>query len=283
MGLEGMILHPLAGRRQNPHRGMGLGGGGVTAGGDGTVLGVQHTFFRNANQAAGLLHAGEHVLHNGAALVHHNGGVDAMLGKIRHNVGRTLTVDLLTAGEGKVNVLFRLEALTDEVIGGGKNAVEGDLGVQRAAAPENAVLDDPGEGRLVPLFLVDRHHVIVRHHNGRVAFLLARPPQQQRPVGKLLEGAGAEHVGVKCRQQRDQLLKFPLVLQRMVVVGHGLAANQLGEGIHGGVPVKGDFFLGDFGLGLGTETDGADGDHGNECNQNGENQISDHVYRTPLL
>ena len=202
---------------------MRLGGGGVAAGGDGTVLGVQHTFFRNADETAGLLHAGEHILHHGAALVHHNGGVDAVLGEIRHDVGRTLTVDLITAGEGKVNVLFRLEALTDEVIGGGKNAVEGDLGVQRAAAPENAVLDDPGEGRLVPLFLVDRHHVIVRHHNGRVAFLLARPPQQQRPVGKLLEGAGAEHVGVKCRQQRDQLLKFPLVLQRMVVVGHGLA------------------------------------------------------------
>ena len=123
----------------------------------------------------------------------------------------------------------------------------------------------------------------MRHHNGRVAFLLARPPQQQRPVGKLLEGAGAKHVGVKCRQKRDQLLELPLVLQRMVVVGHGLAANQLGEGIHGGVPVKGDFFLGDFGLGLGTEADGANGDHGDECNQNGENQISDHVYRTPLL
>ena len=47
---------------------------------------------------------------------------------------------LLTAGEGKVNVLFRLEALTDEGIGGGENAAEGDLGVQRAAAPENACL-----------------------------------------------------------------------------------------------------------------------------------------------
>ena len=69
----------------------------------------------------------------------------------------------------------------------------------------------------------------------------------------------------------------------MVVVGHGLAANQLGKGIHGGVFVKGDFFLGDFGLRLGTEADGADGDHGDECSQNGENQISDHVYRTPLL
>ena len=69
----------------------------------------------------------------------------------------------------------------------------------------------------------------------------------------------------------------------MVIVGHGLAANQLGEGIHGGVLVKGNFFLGDRGLGLGTEADGADGDHGDECNQNGENPISDHVYRTPLL
>ena len=188
-----------------------------------------------------------------------------MLGKIRHNVGRALTVDLLAAGEGKVNVLLRLEALTDEVIGGGENAVEGDLGVQGAAAPEDAVLNDSGEGGLVPLFLVDRHHIIVRHHNGGIARLLSRPPQQQRPVVKLPEGAGGEHVGVQGRQQGDQLLKFPLVLQRMVVVGHGLAANQLGEGIHGGVPVKGDFFLGDFGLGLGTEADGADGDHGNEC------------------
>ena len=123
----------------------------------------------------------------------------------------------------------------------------------------------------------------MRHHNGRVARLLARPPQQQRPVRKLLEGAGAEHVGVKCRQQRDQLLELPLVLQRVVIVGHSLAANQLGEGIHGGVPVKGDFFLGDFGLGLGTEADGADGDHGDEYDENCENQISDHVYRTPLL
>ena len=41
----------------------------------------------------------------------------------------------------------------------------------------------------------------------------------------------------------------------MVVVGHSFAANQLGEGIHGGVLVKGDFFLGDRGLGLGAEAE----------------------------
>ena len=172
-----MILHPLAGRRQHAHRGVGLGGGSVTAGGEGAVLGVQHPLFRNANQAAGLLHTGEHILHNGAAFVHHNGGVDAMLGKIRHNVGRALTVDLLAAGESEIDVLFRPEALADEGIGGGKNAVEGDLCVQGAASPEDAVLNDSGKGGLVPLFLVDRHHVVVRHHNGGVAFLLARPPK----------------------------------------------------------------------------------------------------------
>ena len=156
---------------------MRLGGGGVAAGGEGAVLGVQHPLFRNANQAAGLLHAGEHILHNGAALVHHNGGVDALLCKVRNNVGRALTVDLLAAGEGKIDVLFRPEALADEGIGGGKNAVEGDLRVQGAASPENAVRNDSGKGGLVPLFLIDGHHVVVRHHNGGVAHLLARPPK----------------------------------------------------------------------------------------------------------
>ena len=62
-------------------------------------------------------------------------------------------------------------------IGGGKNAVEGDLCVQGAASPEDAVLNDSGKGGLVPLFLVDGHHVVVRHHNGGVAHLLARPPK----------------------------------------------------------------------------------------------------------
>ncbi len=106
----------------------------MAAGGDGTVLGVQHTFSAMPMRPQGCFAPWGNILHHGAALVHHNGGVDAVLSEIRHNVDCALTVDLLTAGEGKV-MSFRLEALTDEVIGGGKNAVEGDL-VSRVPRPQ---------------------------------------------------------------------------------------------------------------------------------------------------
>ena len=119
--------------------------------------------------------------------------------------------------------MLRLEALTDQVIGAGENAVEGNLGIQGAPTPEHTVLQNGGEGRLVPLILVDWHHIVVGHQYRRISGGFSRPTEKQSPVGKLLKFTDLENLGIQCGQQLDELFKFCLILQGMVIVGNGFA------------------------------------------------------------
>ncbi len=184
-----------------------------------------------------------------------------MVDKILDNVGRAFSVDLLAAGEGKINVVFRLEALGDQIIGGGKDAVEGDLGIQGTPAPENTVLQNGSEGRLFPVLLVDRHHIVVGHEDSGISVGFSGPPQQQRPVRQLPDGADIENPGIEARQQGDQLVKFSRIFQSRVIVGYGFAAHQLSQSIHSGLFVKGNGVPGQLRLGLGRKSQGTQQNH----------------------
>ena len=272
-----MILHPLAGRRQNAHRSVGLGGRSMTAGRPGPELGIQHTLLRNADKAAGLRNAGEHILHHSAALVHNHSRLHMMVDKIPNDVLGTHAVDLFTAGEGEIDVIFRTEPLGDEVIGSGENAVEGGLGVQGATAPEDTVLQDARKGRLLPALLVHRHHIVVGHQHRRVPVVPAGPPQQQRPVRQLPDRTDIKHSGIQRGQQGDQLLELPVLFQGRIVVGNGFAPHQLGQGIHCRILVKIVAVASEGRLLLGGETGRPHCDHRSKGRQSHEDQDSDHI------
>ena len=239
----------------------------MTAGGGCPVLDIHHALFRDADEAAGSGDTGEDAVHHGAALVHHHGRLNVVVNEILHNVGRTLAADLLAPGEGEIDVVFRLEALSDEIVRSGQCAVEGDLGIQCAPTPENAVLDDAGEGGLFPVLLVDGHHIVVSHQHCRLSGLFSRPAQQQRPIREPVKGAGLKHMGIQPGKQGNELFKFGIVLQGVVVVGNGFAPNQLSQRIHGFFPVKFRNLTGSGGLGLGFEGGSPDGNDSHENRQ----------------
>ena len=193
---KGVIFHLAAGIRQYAHGGVGLGGGGVTAGGGNAVFQIHHALFGNTDERAGLLDAGENILDHRAALIHDQLDIDIVLLEPVDDIDGAGAVDLLLTGEGKVNVLLRLEAFGNEMIGGGQHAVKGDLGVKGAASPQHAVLNDALEGRLFPVLLLHRHHIKVRHHDRSLIVGLARPVEQQAAVRQAGEGAFFINMGI---------------------------------------------------------------------------------------
>ena len=270
---EGVIFHPAAGRGKHPHGGVRPGRGSVPAGGCYAVFQVQHPLFGNADEGAGLADAGEHILHHGAALIHHQLDIDMMLPEPVNNVDSAPPVDLLLPGKGKVDILRRGKAGGNQVVGGTKHAVEGDLGIQRAAPPQHPVLQNARKGRFFPVFLLDGHHIVVRHHDGGFLVGLARPVKQQGAVRQTGEGAELKHMGVELRQQPDELFKFRRVLLCGVGIADGAAAHQLLQTTDGGFPVKFHRLAGGGGFRLGPEGRGAQQHDRQQQNKDGKNEI----------
>ena len=115
------------------------------------------------------------------------------------------------------------------------------------------------------------------HQYGWVTGLLSRPAQQQPPVGEPVHGANLKYLRVQGGKQRNQLFKFSVVLQRMVIVGNGFAAHKLSKGVHSSVPVEGEGLIGDFRLLFGGKTDSTDGGDRDKQEKSGKNQITDHL------
>ena len=155
-----------------------------------------------------------------------------------HDVFGAGAVDLLAAGKSEIDIVFRLIALRYQRIGGEKNAVEGDLGIQRAPSPQNAIFNDAGKGRLIPMGLVGGDYIVVGHHHCRRGGLLTGPAKQQRPVRQSVELAGFKYLGIQFRQQGDELFKFGIIFFLRVGAGNGFALNQLLKISDGGFPVE---------------------------------------------
>ena len=273
---EGMVFNLAARRGELPHRRVRGGRGGVAAAGGDGILHVDHALFRNADHAAGLRYAGEHVIHDRAALVQHQFRLDVMGLKVIHDVDRALAVDFLAAGEGEVDVVFRHKALGDQVLRRGEHAVERHLRVQRAASPHHAVADFRFKCRVRPVFLFHRHHVVVRHQHRGFAVALALPAEEQAAVLHALHRAGLGYVWEELRQLADQLFKLRIVLQRVIFVGDRAALHQLCQRVKYRVLVVGDGLCRRPALRLGRKGRRADQNHGKKDEHQRQDDPTDH-------
>ena len=131
-------------------------------------LRVHESFFCDTDQGAGLLDAGEDSLDNRAAFVQHQRGHDAARAHGLDDDGLGFARNFLISSEGEIHVVFRHEPALEQVLRGFHHAQQGTLCVQRTATPEDAVLNQSVERGLCPEFLVDRHHVIMRHEHGGI-------------------------------------------------------------------------------------------------------------------
>ena len=77
--------------------------------------------------------------------------------------------------------------------------------------------------------------------------------EEKSPVGESGEGANLQNVGIKLRQKRNKLFKFPVIFQAGVHIGHGLALYQFLQGGDGRILVKVHRSRVDLGLRLGIE------------------------------
>ena len=272
MRLEGVALDLGAGFAQGHKRAVGLGRAGVAAAGLDLVLHVQHTFFRNADQSAGLLDAGEHILDDRAALIHNQRRGNVVGFKPIYNVYRAQAVDFLAAAECKVDILRGGVALANQFVSSGQHAVKSNFRVQRTAAPEHAIFQHALKRRLLPACLVNVDDVIVSHQYGRLGVLLAGPGEQQATVLKALKLAGLENVGVECRQGIDELFKLGIVFQRVVRVGDGTAADEGAQIFHGLVTVDGFLTLGHSGGSARRKAGRAHQHHGGQHDDSRQNQ-----------
>ena len=163
-------------------------------------LDILQPLLGNADQRTLARHAGEHVFHDRAALVHHDGGTNALPFEPVHDGRTARPVDFFLPGEREIHVLLRHEALANQLFRRLHDAAERPLRIQCSAPPEHAVLHNPLESRLFPLRFLHRYHVIVGHQDGRRVAFLSLPVVEhavhavERPLARLV------HLRVKARQ-----------------------------------------------------------------------------------
>ena len=191
--------------------------GRVPAGALGGEGQVHHALLRDADQGAGAFDAREHVLDHGAALVYHERGRDAAAVQFLHDGGRGRTVDLLIARKGHIQVVFRDKALVDPGFDGLHDGAERALCVERAAAPEYAVLYYSLKRRLAPGLRVGGDHVVMGHEHGRARFAPALPAVEQAVVADMVERAGAVDTRIPLGEQGAELFKLGLVDRGLVI------------------------------------------------------------------
>ncbi len=188
-------------------------------------LHVHESLFRDADQRARLLHARKDSLDDRAALVHDDGRHDAALPQRIDNLRLRFARNLLVAREREVHVVFRHESAGEQRFRGFQHAAERALGIERAAAPQDPVLDDRLKRGFGPAFLVDGHDVVVRHEHGRLSRVLSLQGKEHAAFSDLLVGAAAVYVRIQCLQKRAELLKFRLIDPAFVVGRNRLAAD----------------------------------------------------------
>ena len=125
--------------------------------------------------------------------------------------------------------MFRLKALPDQVFRPGEDPVEGYLGIQSSAAPHDAIFRNGVESRLLPVFLFDRHDVVVCHQDGRISLRPALPAKKKTSPLKTLQRTVFPDIWVEFRQQPDQFFKLRLLFQNRVGIGNGSAADKRKE------------------------------------------------------
>ena len=215
---EGMRFHFGAGHGELANRGMGRGGGGMATGAGNRIFQIQQAFFSDTDEGAAAAYTGKDILHNGAAFIQHQAQLQTLILKVADDVFRTGAVNLFSPGKGKINIMLRLKALPDQVLCSGEDAVESHLGVQGAAAPHDAVLNDSLKRRFPPVLLLYGDHVVMGHQDCGIPVGLSLPVKKQASALKALQGAGFPDAGIKGRQEGYEFFKFRIIFKSRIFI-----------------------------------------------------------------
>ena len=211
--------------RQAGDRGVSLGRAGVAAVGRGPQQHVRLALFKHAEHGEIAGNPFDGLGDDAAALVHHQEGPDPAFFHLRHQLGAAVPRPFLRAGGGQVNVVFRDIALRQQLLYGLEKRHHRALGVGGSAAPDLAVRDVAGKGRMNP-FPLRRDHVLVAHQDQGLLRGLSLPEIKEVPVDLGLFQA-LVHQGKKLLQHPVELEElFPLVRIRD---GNGIDPHHLGE------------------------------------------------------
>ena len=185
----------------------------------GNELHIAVALLEDAHRRVVAVHAAQGILDDGAALVAEHEQLDAVLLEPARQFGRAGAADLLRAGGRQVHVTFGGVAVADHFLHGLEESHQAALGVRRATAPDLAVRDGAGEGRMNPL-AGGLHHVHVAHQEDGLLVGFALPLQQQVAVDfDLLTG------GKNLREQLPHQL-----VEAAELLHFGFAA--VGDGLH---------------------------------------------------
>src|SRR3990172_4842608 len=140
----------------------------------------------DANHGDGGRNAGDESMADGQPLIDQVFEPDAPRSEERGDLGCALvTPDLLIVAEGEIDGPAWPESLGQKRLHGLENPEPGDLVVHGAPAPDVAVSDAPGKGRVSPAVLgpgLDRHHVEVAHEENRLLLTVGAFPGIEEAV-----------------------------------------------------------------------------------------------------
>ena len=144
---------------------------------------------------------------------------------------------LLILTEGQVYIPCRTPALAQQILRRlqfGKDLV---LDVQRAPAPDIALGNGAGEGRIGPVAFragLHAHHVHMGHEEDGLLALVTAVDMDQQAAAHHLGGGGGHHSGERIHDELPELGKLPVG----GAVIDGAAGDGGGEPLAGGVAVQ---------------------------------------------
>ena len=223
--LEGVFVHVTHEGREPVDGGVLPWGAGVAAPAAGGEIHVGAALLKDAQHGEVAGDAADGLPDDGAALVHDQEQVHAPAADLLHQLGAAVAAHLLGAGGGQVHVAVGGVALREELLHGLQEGHDGALGVAGAPAPDLALRDGAGEGRVLPL-AAGGDHVLMAHEQDGLLPAPALPVVEEVPVDvrdlQLLMDQGKELL-------EDLMKGFPLLGLVLALEGGGVALDHLGE------------------------------------------------------
>ena len=223
--LEGVFVHVTHEGGEPVDGGVLPWGAGVAAPAAGGEIHVGAALLKDAQHGEVAGDAADGLPDDGAALVHDQEQVHAPAADLLHQLGAAVAAYLLGAGGGQVHVAVGGVALREELLHGLQEGHDGALGVAGAPAPDLALRDGAGEGRVLPL-AAGGDHVLMAHEQDGLLPAPALPEVEEVPVDvrdlQLLMDQGKELL-------EDLMKGFPLLGLVLALEGGGVALDHLGE------------------------------------------------------
>ena len=138
--------------------------------------------------------------------------------------------------------MLRDKSLCDQLLRCFHDPAEGPLRIQSPSPPDHTVFHDSFKRRLLPLGLLHRHYIIMRHQHHRLIRCFSLPVIQHTVYADELPRTFLMHPGIKLREQILEFLKLRLIDQAVVIVRNRPAADHLYHIIYNPVAAQIDLF-----------------------------------------